>query len=226
MPKDFIELYEIYQKLYSATNGLFTPLIGRTLSDAGYDKDYSLKSKENIYRPSDFYETIQVTNSNIYFKEKVLLDFGACGKGYLVDQISELLIKNNIKNYTIDAGGDIFVSLNNLEPIRIGLEHPDDPSLAIGVIELNSGSICASAGNRRKWGNYHHTINPKTLTSPTDIKATWVVAKRTIIADALATCLILDPNPEKFDEFNFEYLLLYKDNTYKKSEYFKAQIFT
>src|SRR3989344_2259708 len=40
--KKYLLLVGIYQKLYKLTDGLFTPLVGNLLIDAGYDADYSL----------------------------------------------------------------------------------------------------------------------------------------------------------------------------------------
>ena len=37
-------------------------------------------------------------------------DFSAIGKGYAVDKISELLVKNGIVNYFIDIGGELSIN--------------------------------------------------------------------------------------------------------------------
>src|SRR5690348_14240178 len=37
LPDDAKPLFELYRQLYEATGGAVTPLIGQTLSDAGYD---------------------------------------------------------------------------------------------------------------------------------------------------------------------------------------------
>ena len=39
-------------------------------------------------------------------KQAAMLDFGAAGKGYLVDIVGQVLENHGIKNYVIDAGGD------------------------------------------------------------------------------------------------------------------------
>jgi thiamine biosynthesis lipoprotein len=108
----------------------------------------------------------------------------------------------------------------------VGLEHPDDPTLAIGVANVKNRSICGSSGSRRKWDRFHHTINPHTLTSPTEIKAVWTIADTCMLADILSTALFLDPQPDLYKDFNFEYVLLYKDNTAEKSKDFPGELFT
>ena len=112
-----------------------------------------------------------------------------------------------------------------IEPLRIGLEAPDDADKAIGVATIKNQSICGSAGNRRVWEQYHHILNPHTLTSPTHIKAVWTVADSALIADAMSTCLFF-VDPEKLTpSFAFDYVILYEDNTVRASDTFPGKLF-
>lgn len=224
VPEDFSSLFSLYESLYLSSKGLCTPLIGGLLEQAGYDSVYSLNEK-TLTPPPTLESAIQFKGDKINFKEPVVLDFGAAGKGYLVDLIGKLLTEIGIDGFCIDASGDIIHKDLEHKKIRVGLEHPDDPALAIGVCELLNKSICGSAGNRRKWGNFHHTINPFTLQSPEEVKATWIVADSASIADGLATCLFLDPNPEHYRDFNFECVLLYKDNSAFISRNFPGELY-
>ncbi len=222
-PADFLPLKEIYEKLYFLTDGLFTPLVGSLLEDAGYDSTYSLIPK-TLKPIGELGKSVIFADLNIDTLEPITLDFGACGKGYLVDKVAHLISKKGVKNYCIDAGGDILVK--DTEVTRIGLEHPEDAGKVIGVAEIKNMSICSSSGNRRKWGSYHHILNPKTLKPADEIIATWVVAEKTIDADALATALFLLPKPERYKDFKFEYVMLYKDYSAIKSLNFPGQLFT
>lgn len=120
--------------------------------------------------------------------------------------LGELLTKNGIDSFSIDAGGDIL--LRNF-PSTIGLENPNNPHEVIGSVEIQNGSLAGSSGNRRKWGSFHHLINPKTLTPANDILATWTLADSTLIADAVSTCLFF-VQPEKISE-KFEYVIVRSD---------------
>lgn len=223
-PKDAIPLLNIYKKIYFLTEGLFTPLIGKTLEQAGYDKNYSLTPK-NISTPLTWQESLSYNSQNITVTKPSLLDFGAAGKGYLVDIIGHLLENQGIKNFCIDASGDITYKNQNGNFLEIGLEDPNNPNRVVGIATISNMSICGSAGNRRKWANFHHIINPKTLSSPRNILATWVITKDTITADALSTALFLCP-PETFNNhFDLEYLILNQDYSIKKSPNFPATLF-
>lgn len=226
LPQHAKELLNLYKEMYLVSKGLFTPCIGNTLEDAGYDSSYTLKPKKEISKPLPFIQNIRWNNDSITLDRAVLLDFGAAGKGYLVDLIANYFVGLKVKNFYIDAGGDIYYKSTKEKRVKVGLEHPEDPTMAIGYCNLINQSICASSGNRRKWDSYHHTINPITLKSPDEIIATWVIADSAALADAIATCLFLDPTPEKYKDFKFECILLYKDYKAFISKGFDGEIFT
>lgn len=222
LPTDSEKLFSLYQKLYGLTSGLFTPLIGQVLVDAGYDSLYSLVPKK-LHSPPPWEEVSEYSFPKMVVKKSAIYDFGAAGKGHLIDLVSQTIMDQNFSEFCVDAGKDIL--LISKKPVRIGLENPLNFEEAIGVVTLSKGSICASAGSRRVWGPYHHIINPKTLTSPNEILATWVVAKDALTADALSTCLFLISPKKIIPHFSFEYLVLYKDSSIEKSSSFPAELF-
>ena len=129
----------------------------------------------------------------------VLLDIGAAGKGYLVDLVSDLLVGLGIGTHVVDASGDLRVRGDASE--RIALEHPADPTKAIGVVELREGALCASASNRRSWGDgLHHVIDAVTGVPTADVIATWALAPDALHADGLATAAVLRSRSEPFAE--------------------------
>ncbi|OGH85627.1 MAG: hypothetical protein A2493_02065 [Candidatus Magasanikbacteria bacterium RIFOXYC12_FULL_33_11] len=225
LPSDAKILFELYVEFYELTNGIFTPLIAQTLVDAGYDSKYSLQSKKEISKPKKLEEVLEYKFPKLVVKEKTILDFGACGKGYIIDIVSEMLNEKNVKHFCIDAGGDIFYKSNGVEKMRIGLENPNDFSEVIGIVEISNQSICSSSGSRRKWGKFSHMINPETLESPKDVVATWVVAETAILADALATSLHMVDKKVFLGKYNFEYVIMYADNSVEKSVGFQGELF-
>lgn len=222
LPSDALQLLQFYRKLYDATGGLVTPLIGQTMVDAGYDTTYSFTPKA-LSAPPDWDEALHFDRENVELSRPALLDVGAAGKGYLVDLIGQLLVKHNIRNFVINAGGDV-LHQGPAGAIRVALENPQDTSQALGVVELANASLCASAGTRRQWGSYHHIINPVTLNSPREIVATWVIAKDAMTADGLATALFL-VEPEQLGEFKFDYAVLGNNMNMRYSAGFSNALF-
>ncbi len=231
LPADAQPMLDLYKKLYSLTGGAVTPLIGNMMVEAGYDAKYSLKPGL-LHSPPAWDEAMEYRFPTLKIKKPIMLDFGAIGKGYLIDIVGEILEKEGFSSYVVDAGGDIRCrnesgsSEKSENVVRIGLEHPGNPEQVIGIAFVKNESICCSAGNRRVWANFHHIINPHTRTSPRQILSVWTIAKTTLLADALATCLFFVEPEEIKKTCDFEYLILYPDYSIKRSPLFKAEIFT
>ncbi len=219
---DAESMLSLYEKIYRLTNGAVTPMIGQTLSDAGYDAQYSLKPGP-LSRPPAWDDILEFNFPILTIKEPVLLDFGAAGKGYLIDIIAQLLEDQGIKEYCVDAGGDM--AYKGIHSLRVGLEDPDDVGRVIGVAEIKDQSLCGSAGNRRAWRGFHHIMDPHALSSPRHLKAVWTTAASTLMADMASTALFFVAGAYLRRHFDFEYLLLKADGTIERSEAFPAEIF-
>lgn len=224
LPDDAAPMMAVYRKLYELTEGRLTPLIGQVMVDAGYDAKYSLKPSP-LSRPPRWDDVMRFEAPHLELRQPALLDFGAAGKGYLIDIVAGVLQRHGVRSYCVDAGQDILYRSESGERKRIGLEHPQDFSKVIGVVELGNQSICGSAGNRRVWADYHHIIDPSTLASPRHLQATWVVAETALLADALATALFF-VTPEKLaPHFDFEWLCLYPDFEARHSAGLRGELF-
>lgn len=224
-PEDAEKLFLFYKEMHDVSNGAVTPLIGQALSDAGYDASYTLRPK-TIHKTADWKSVLNYTHPELRAKKPVLLDFGAAGKGYLIDIIGKILKQSSVLDFCIDAGGDILQSSKQNSKIKIGLEHPKDPKKVIGVANISNQSICGSAGNRRTWGKFHHIINPYTLTSPKNILSTWAIADSALLADGMTTCLFFVLGKELKKKFDFEYFVLFDDYSYDISSNFPAEVYT
>lgn len=223
LPADAWPLLSIYQELYKLTGGKVTPLIGKNLVEAGYDAQYSFRPKQLTKVPA-WDEALVLDETHLTTKVPILLDFGAAGKGYLVDQLASVLEKQGITSFVVDGSGDLVV--RDVAPAqRIGLENPSDVSEVIGYIEVSTGALCASAGNRRRWGQYHHIIDPVEYTSPRQIEATWVLAGQALVADGLATALFFCSAETLQKRYTFEYAMVDAHNQLSMSENFPATFF-
>ena len=209
LPPDGYRLLHFYERLYQATGGKITPLIGQVIADAGYDASYSFQAKP-LHTPAAWDEVISLTRRNVTLHQPALLDFGAAGKGYLVDLVKDIIEQDGIASFVINAGGDIAHRSATSTPLFIGLENPFDASEAVGIAQLANKSLCASAGSKRQWGGRHHIIDPESLQSPDAIVATWVIAADTLTADGIATALFFcDPAALRL-RFSFTYAILHR----------------
>lgn len=251
VPEDFLKMLGLYFELYEPSEKKLNPLIGFTISDLGYDANYSLQEKETVRKVPDLLETVKIIDNGptsprlrgvkkIKVKEPVLFDFGALGKGYFVDKIATLLKEKGFKHFLVNGSGDIYYF--GEEEASFGLEDPDDSSKVIGKLEIGKEdelrAFCASGTNRRKWPRLrkasdgqagknkelNHELDATTLEPAEFIKAVWVQAETTALGDALATCLFFSP-PENFSDYAFEYLIMNKERGVKYSPNFKAEIY-
>lgn len=224
-PADAAELFALYSDMYRLTRGKFTPLIGQVMEDAGYDAAYSFIEQPVIRQPQQWEQVMQYAVGELHVKEPVLLDFGAAGKGHIIDIIGQLLEQHDIRAYTIDGSGDLLYKTDTQIPLRVGLEHPNNPTQVIGIAQLQQGSLCASATQRRSWGSFHHIINPVTLRPAQRAIATWVVAETALVADGIATVLFLEDAAVLGRRYDFEYILLRDDYSLEKSGHFPGEMF-
>ncbi|MGP6203522.1 FAD:protein FMN transferase [Microbacterium sp. F2] len=190
LPTDAEAMFAVYADLGEATDGAVNPLVGVSLEALGYDSSYSLRHSDPISAPSDWRHVVSIGDGEMAVSQPALIDVGAIGKGRLVDLVLEHLEGAGQDSLTIDAGGDIRCSGVRE---RIGLEHPYDPTRIIGVVDLTDAALCASATNRRAWGDgLHHVLDARTGMPVRAVAATWAVAPMAMMADAAATALFFD----------------------------------
>lgn len=223
LPADSPAMFNLYRQLYTLSEGAITPLIGQMIADAGYDASYSFASKPLTQSPV-WDDVMHVSDRQLTLSQPALLDFGAVGKGYLVDIVSQLIKSWGIGYYIVDAGGDM--RIKSQLPQRVGLEHPDKPREVIGVAALQDGALCGSATNRRQWGKYHHIMDPRRMESAQSLQAAWVIAPTAMLADGLTTALWFLPAERLLQHFSFEYALITLNGQLFHSDNFPAKFYT
>jgi thiamine biosynthesis lipoprotein len=222
-PDDAGPLFDLYATLYEATGGAVTPLVGASLERLGYDPGYRLRPAGPALPSPPWDGRLTVSGSRVTAREPLLLDVGAAGKGYLVDLVARELARLGVAEATVDAGGDLLHT--GQDPLRVALEHPYDPRQAVGVVEV-TGAICASATNRRAWGDgLHHVLDGRTGLPVREVAATWVLAATALEADGLATALfVADPAPLE-DRFEFRFVRMFTDGSAEYSADLPGEVF-
>lgn len=212
-----------YRELYDATAGRVSPLVGRSLEALGYDASYRLRALDDIPVPPAWDDAVAWDGTALEVARPVVVDVGAAGKGYLVDLVSDLLVDAGIPEHIVDASGDL---RTRGVPMRIALEHPLDPSKAIGVAELTDGAFCASATTRRAWGDgLHHVLDAITGLPVRGVIATWVLAPTALVADGVATALFHDPDAGFLSRSVTAYVRMSSDGTVDASTAFPGELF-
>ncbi|MEJ5921448.1 FAD:protein FMN transferase [Bifidobacterium thermophilum] len=180
-----LPLFELYDALDSASRGAIDPCVGEDLIRLGYGADLTFTVERDarehtgsIHGRPTWRGDVERHGTTLVTHRAVHLDFGACGKGYLVDVLARRLRTIISGEWLIDAGGDMAINIPDAaRPVSIGLEDPADTASAIGIAHMSNGSFCASAPSRRHWGaayKLHHLLNAIDGQPAHGVSAAWV----------------------------------------------------
>ncbi len=229
LPADAAPMLELYEQLHALTDARVSPLVGASLERLGYDAAYRLTSAGDALPAPSWADSIALRQAPdglvLDTVAPVLLDVGAAGKGYLVDLVGDLLAARGVGETLVDASGDVRV--RGERSIRIALEHPADPTKAVGIAEVTDAALCGSAINRRAWGEgLHHIVDAVTGRPVADgVIATWVVADSALLADGLATALFFVEPARLCEAFAFEWVRLSTHTGLEASAGFRGELF-
>lgn len=190
-PDEMITMLNLSKLLYDATDGVFNITVGAALSGLGYGSKQT--GDKVLVNP---WSVIAWSKKAVNVPKGLVLDFGGLGKGWLIDRIAEILQQQGIQQFIVNGGGDLYVQ--NTDPIEFALEDPLADEKVLQTVCIQKGALAGSDTLKRSWDSHgarkHHIINPKTGdSSDSGIIASYVLADSTVIADSLATVLIVDP---------------------------------
>ncbi|WP_425836686.1 FAD:protein FMN transferase [Microbacterium sp. PA5] len=223
-PPDAAAMLDAYAELSAATAGAVNPLVGDALAGRGYDPGYGFIDHGARPAPGDWTSRLEWSGGRLGLSSPAMIDVGALGKGRLVDRVLAEIAPWVDGRVVVDASGDLAVRGG---PERVGLEHPYDPRRAIGVWEVTDAALCASAINRRAWGDgLHHVLDARTGQPVRTVSATWALAADAMTADAVATALFFEGGPELAHRWGVHWVRMTTDGRVEWSPDCKAELFT
>lgn len=189
------------KKLYHASNGAFNIAVGATLSALGYgDPKHAGVAAANPW------SYIQYSKTRITAPKGLVVDLGGLGKGWLIDGVAAILQRHGINNFIVNGGGDLYVQ--SPEPVEFALEDPYNEERVLQTVRIQCGALAGSNTRKRSWdtatGRKHHIIDPVSGdSSSSGIVASYVIADTALVADSLATVVIVRPDLQ--DKLTKEY---------------------
>lgn len=195
-PAEMVRMLEFAREMYGVSGGVFDITVGNDLHCMGYGKRIQARDTNT----SKFWDEATIAPSEIILPGEIMLDFGGFGKGWLIDQFARDMKLAGIREFIVNGGGDLYVE--SARPIEFALENPYNPSERIGSIRIARGALAGSNTLNRTWQDgdttRHHIIDPVThLPSESDVVASYVAASSALIADTMATMLIIKPDLER-----------------------------
>ena len=223
LPPEGAALFALYRRLYDLTDGRVSPFVVGSLARLGYGP---VPPADGASGPPPAWDGLaSLVGNELTTTAPTLIDVGAAGKGLLVDLVIGVLHDQGIDDATVDASGDLRVSGVRRE--RVALEHPFDPRRAIGVVDVSAGAICASATNRRVWGDgLHHVIDGTTGRPVESVVATWAVAPTAMLADGAATALFFSSPAEVYAATGAIGVRMFSDGRSERHRDFAGELFS
>ena len=113
------------------------------------------------------------------------LDPSGLVKGWSVDRAAEILRQADVRNFAVNAGGDMRLSGRAIPELvwRVGIQHPLDRAEIAAVVEANDLAIATSGAYARG----DHVLDPHTHRPPHGVLSVTVVGPELATADAYAT---------------------------------------
>ena len=203
------EVLHIAREISEQTSGKFDITFGALsgLWKFDYqDKDNSIPDRREIEKrlPLIDYRDVDVDEhaGTAELKRKGMrVNLGGIGKGYAVDRAVEIMRRSGLRDFMIQAGGDMYVAGKHGDrPWRVGIRDPRGPADRIfAALDLTNATFSTSGDYERffiKDGRRYHHIIDLSVGEPARLcRSVTLVTERAVVADALAKgVFILGPD--------------------------------
>jgi thiamine biosynthesis lipoprotein len=191
------------------TDGTFDVTFG-ALTDVwkfDHDQDNSIPSAEAIRArlPLIDYRQVEIDDraGTVFLRRKGMkIHLGGIGKGYAVDRAVTILRRAGLRDFMIQAGGDLYVGgQKDGRPWRLGINDPrgrEGDSFA--TVDLSDSTFSTSGDYARffmKDGvRYHHILDPSAGQPARLCRSVTIVSESPVLADAIAKGVFI-LGPEK-----------------------------
>lgn len=190
------------QRLSALTDGAFDvtvrPLID--LYQDSHNRDGSLPSSRALESALARvgYQHLNIDPQRLSFaRPGMAVTLDGIAKGYIVDEGAAVLRQHGFDNILVEAGGDLASSgeRSSGESWQIGIQRPRASSSApLNTFSISNRAAATSGDYMHTFADdfaAHHIIDPRRGRSSTELASATVVAASAMLADALATALMV-----------------------------------
>ncbi len=241
LPDDAYVLLEGACALAHETGDACTPALFGLTHAWGFTRgDYRLPSAEEIEalipRCKTEYIGLNPADKSFSCTQGAQIDVGAYAKGFVADELMDILEDAGISSALFDLGGNITAwgTKPDGKPWKVGVRDPEQSDDYLGVLYLANKTVSTSGAYQRNFEAegkmWHHIIDPKTgYSADTDIASVSVVSSGGLRADGLSTALFVMGSSEAQDFWRknmhaekegaiqesalFDYVMVLKDGT-------------
>ncbi len=136
------------------------------------------------------------------------LDVGGVAKGYIADDLAQLLVAHGVERFAINLGGNVVVRggrpadeasrppVHAGDPWKIGIVNPRDPAHYRAIVDVANGSVVTSGLHERRFSKggrtYHHILSPVDgMPAHTDVTSATIIADRSLDCDGYSTTVLM-----------------------------------
>ncbi len=166
--------------------------------------------------------SINESSHSVMLSDNMQIDLGAVAKGYISEDIKNLLKEKGVESAVLSFGGNIqTIGTKNGELWKVGIKYPFTED-SFAVLSVGESAVVTSATDQRFFEEhgkkYHHIIDPKTgYPVENGTFSATVVCESGAKADALSTSLFVmgvdDAKKLYKSSDDFEFIILNEDNT-------------
>ena len=205
---DFFNVMRVAQHIYKLTgaawDGTVEPLIARWgFGNSENKKRIPTQSEIDTLLTDIGFNNIQISSNHYLVKRKgsISLDLASIAKGYGVDQIAALIRTNQIKNFLVEIGGEVYASglRKDGKSWKIGINKPDKNApvdQVYKVVHLRNKGFATSGDYRNffecQGKRFCHILDPRNGYPITNgVVSVSIIADTCTFADGLATAVMV-----------------------------------
>lgn len=184
------------------TGGAFDITIAPIMDLWGfYTKDFRVPEDSEISAtlPMVNYKNVSTEkNYSIKTSKSTEIDLGGIAKGYLSDEIANIMKESGIKSGIVSLGGNVMALGTKPDGSlwRVAIKNPESEDSFSGVISVKNKAVVTSGGYQRFFESggktYHHIIDPKTgYPADNGLSSVTVISENGTLADGLSTALFV-----------------------------------
>ncbi len=126
----------------------------------------------------------------------VEIDPGGIHKGYAVEQARQVLLRQGLKNFIIDAGGNLAIEWHRPDSVQVLVRHPRRDGEFWGYFPVGSNCGIATSGDYQFYimqngRRYHHILNPRTGYPAEGAVSVTIIAPNAALADGYSTAVFV-----------------------------------
>lgn len=201
---DTVEIIKRAKEMNIQTNGMFDITLYPLLCEWGFPtQEYKVPSDKKLrkLKKNTGWDKVSMNTKKktLELQEGTEIDLGGIAKGYLADQLKDIMKEDGISSALISLGNST-IQLVGSKPDgsdwKVAVQDPADTENYLGVLSV-SDCVVDTAGNYERWfeqdgRRYWHILNPKTgKPSRSGLSSVTVVGEDGMTGDALSTALFV-----------------------------------